>query len=144
MLTDKDKGWKKLIAGLTKLNGKEAKVGLHADAVYPDGKQVAHIGVINEFGAGAIPQRSFMRSTFDENENNWAKEFGNLVKNGSTTSINKVGIIAAKGIVNKIYTGNFVPNAPSTIAQKGSSKPLIDTSQMVVSIKSVVGKRGNR
>jgi len=43
---------------------------------------------------------------------------------------------------NYIKAGNnLAPNAPSTIAQKGSSKPLIDTGSMLNSITYAVRKK---
>lgn len=41
-----------------------------------------------------------------------------------------------------ILNGSWLPNAPSTIARKQSSKPLIDTAQMLNSVRVVVSKDG--
>ena len=38
----------------------------------------------------------------------------------------------------KIASGNFTPNAPSTVKKKGRNQPLIDTGRMMNSVKGVV------
>ena len=38
----------------------------------------------------------------------------------------------------KIASGDFTPNAPSTIKKKGRNQPLVDTGRMLNSVKGVV------
>jgi hypothetical protein len=44
--------------------------------------------------------------------------------------LNQIGILAQGDVQDSIVSGNWVRNAPSTIKQKGSSRPLIDTGAM--------------
>ena len=43
----------------------------------------------------------------------------------------------------KIESGSYEPNAPSTIRKKKSDKPLIDTGRMRQSVKYVIRKKGS-
>lgn len=54
----------------------------------------------------------------------------------------KAGMVGASACKKYITDGtNLAPNAPSTIRQKGSSKPLIDTASMMNSITYAVRKK---
>ena len=63
------------------------------------------------------------------------------VLNGSRTihqSLTRVGIVAQGDVQMSISTGNWEPNAKSTIRRKGSSRPLIDTGAMRQAVTWVV------
>ena len=64
---DKDKGYKKLREELTKLERTSVTVGVHSDAgMHPDaGVEITVLAGWHEFGLG-VPERSFLRATFDE------------------------------------------------------------------------------
>ena len=111
-----------------------------------DGKQIDLVGIAsaNEFGTERIPERSFLRSTVDEKKEAFRKFIG---RNKAAMVISaverkrtfiKLGLFAEKEVVKKINRGPFVPNAPATIARKGSSKPLIDKGRMRQSVTSKV------
>ena len=53
----------------------------------------------------------------------------------------KAGMIGATACRDYIKSGSLAPNAPSTIARKGSSTPLIDTGAMLGSINYAVRKK---
>ncbi len=57
------------------MNGEEGKVGWFESARTEDGKPVAGIAVVQEFGSTkrSIPSRSFMRTTVSEQQTSWAK-----------------------------------------------------------------------
>ena len=103
---------------------------------------LGEVAVINEFGAPAqnIPERSFIRSTFDEKSEEWTKLSEKLIERiatGDMTVERALGIVGERvksDIVNKIITLNTPPNKPQTIKRKGSSNPLIDTGQLKNSI----------
>ncbi|MBR2140293.1 MAG: hypothetical protein IJ963_05470 [Phascolarctobacterium sp.] len=88
-----------------------------------------------------IPERSFIRSAFDENEEkigDIAWTAGEAVVKGALTSDNALKLVGqeVQGMVQrKIDTGPFVPNSPATIRRKGSSKPLIDSGRLRQSIR---------
>lgn len=62
-------------------------------------------------------------------------------KNACATALQQAGLVAQGAVQQKIVDGPFVPNAPMTIALKGSSRPLIDTGAMRQAVSYVVRKR---
>ena len=52
--------------------------------------------------------------------------------------LGKAGEFMVGAIKDSIRNGEWVPNKPRTIAVKGSSKPLIDTAQMINSVSAKV------
>ena len=57
------------------------------------------------------------------------------------TVLKRVGALGVRLVQEKIVSGSFKPNAPSTIRKKGSDKPLIDTGRMRQSVKYVCQRR---
>lgn len=58
--------------------------------------------------------------------------------------LNALGLMAQSALKANITAGGdpaFAPNAPATIARKGSSRPLVDTAQLLNSITYVIRKR---
>lgn len=109
----------------------------------------AEIAVIHEFGSVSrnIPPRSFLRMPIEEKKNELIRFLGStrvktLFDSGDIKKIFKILGIEAERIVQRAFEsrgfGRWDPNAPSTIAAKGSSAPLIDTSQLRRSITSKV------
>ena len=139
-IIDRDFGYRKLLQELTKRIGKHVVVGFTADAGnYPDGTPVTDVAAIHEFGApgAGIPERSFLRSTMDQNVEKYAKALERAltdIADGKGDDVERVlaqlGAKAEGDIKLKIRNLRTPPNAPSTIRQKGSSNPLIDTGQM--------------
>lgn len=80
-----------------------------------------------------IPERSFIRSTFDEKQDEWLRFVKKRIPkllNGQLTAEKLVSLLGEKivrDIKEKIKAIDDPPNAPSTIAAKGSSSPLIQT-----------------
>lgn len=119
--------------------------GPKGEAEHTDtGMTNAHLGSIHEFGAVVqqashqiiIPERSFIRSTVDKNNNykEVIRKLGLALITGKLTTIpdalKVLGEKITSDIKRSIEQGIPPPNAPSTIRQKGSSKPLIDSGQM--------------
>ena len=107
-----------------------------------DGITNAELGVIHEFGVPerGIPERSFMRSTASEENENLGR-LGNAqiteCLEGKTSAhdvLATIGTYLQGKIVDKITDGEFEPNNENTVKHKGSSKPLIDTGQLRASI----------
>lgn len=106
-----------------------------------DGKPVeydlAAIARVNEFGSETrnIPERPAFRRGLGGG----AKDFNRLnavqlrlIALGRQTvqrALGLLGLMGAAKVKVEIVEGDFVENAPSTIARKGSSHPLIATSQ---------------
>jgi hypothetical protein len=132
---DKDRGWSALAQQLKSLGDAHVLVGVQgsqASAEHPDaGATVAQVASWNEFGTGHIPARSFIRATIDLNEkplNALSAKLGQgvvLGKFGAGQALQLIGEHAVGLIKQRIADGIAPPNAPSTIARKGSSTPLI-------------------
>ncbi len=152
-----DHGWEKFKREMAKIKGAHTKVGVQDGALHlgeqtRDSKgrfgerkkaDLALIAAANEFGTrdGRIPERSFLRSTFDEQLNNIVKLkdklFTMLVNQqiGSVQALALLGQFFQDKVKKKINSNVPPPNAPSTIAAKGSSKTLIDSGQLLQSIQ---------
>ncbi len=143
---DIDLGWRNVTGQLKLLDGSRIRIGLP-----PDGKtsgrysmdKLIEVGFSNEFGAGSIPERSFVRSAFDENfsslkliitfeMNKILSGFGSALR-----SLNVIGKKVKDDIRGKILTGPFAPLSSRTIAKKGHSTPLIETHQLLNSIQFI-------
>lgn len=140
---DIDLGWEKIIKNMKTLDKKVLKVGIQEGDMSADGKNtMAYIGSIHEYGAEhIIPQRSFIRSTLDDNSSqiaNLSGQLGAKIIEGKQTpeqALNLIGLKVAGMIQEKITDGNFTPLSPATVRAKGDNKPLIDTGRMRASIK---------
>lgn len=94
-----------------------------------------------------IPQRSFIRSTYDENLEVIHSTAAHVALDVAYKELDPgkgMEIIGNKveGLIKKkIRTGPFKPNAPSTIRRKGSSRPLIDTGHLRQSVRYKIVRR---
>ena len=113
--------------------------GTHTDE---DGNTFGMPGLAaaHEFGNKHLPERSFLRSSLLENKELYKRQLAALMKQvvrGEITpdeAYNKMGAIAAGKAQEVILNGDLAALKPETIRRKGSSKPLIDTGQLVQSI----------
>ena len=109
---------------------------------------IVEVATFNEFGTSNIPERSFIRSTMDENRNALLQTnkqlFFEIVVGSMTTerALNILGMKMKALIQKKITDLRTPPNAPSTIRQKGSSNPLIDTGTMRQAVTYKVSMTG--
>lgn len=128
-------------------------IGAAGAATTEGGITMIELAAIHEFGSpkAGIPERSFIRSTFDRPEvleqlQVMAKGYARAVVADKMTwevALGRLGAWAAaqiKGTIKrKLTTGpNPQENAPSTIARKGSSTPLIDTGRLINAITWLV------
>lgn len=150
---DIDRGEKEILRQVAEMKKKPyVKVGILGNAGNhkETGTPVVLYAGANEFGTkdGRVPERSFIRSTMDQQRRNLNAETEKLVKQISqgrqtVMSVLKIlGLSIQSKIRKKITTLSSPPNRPSTIAKKGSSNPLIDTGQMRSSINFEVVKDG--
>lgn len=136
---DKDMGYQTIITHLSRLEG-TVKVGIMADAGNEkDGASLVEVATYNEFGTQHIPARPFVRQTTDNNRGVWGSMAARLegrVAHGMDPhqALEILGNKAEGDMKATIGRGHFVPNAPNTIKQKGSSRPLIDTGRMRASV----------
>lgn len=151
-----DHGWEGIKARVETLRGAAAvvKVGVQgpqAAANHQDTRlTVAQIATVHEFGkvihhpklnrTTTIPERSFLRATIDMYQEAIARRQvlltqGYLLgKFDLHSSLELLGQYVVGLVKQRIANGIAPPNRPSTIARKGSSKPLIDTGQLRNSI----------
>ena len=93
----------------------------------------------NEMGIG-VPERSFLRSTFDENEKTWFNTISNDIDltvpySKNKTTLKKVGKNMEKDVKTKIKTSVPPKNSPETLKQKQGNTTLIDTGLMLNNIE---------
>ncbi|MDZ5758057.1 hypothetical protein RAK27_05240 [Carnobacterium maltaromaticum] len=87
-----------------------------------------------------IPERSFLRSTFDEKEGEWQEFFTNQIDSlisGSATAnsiYSQLGARIASDIQKKIKETSRPSNAAATVANKGTNNPLINTGRLRQSV----------
>lgn len=85
---------------------------------------------------GPIPERPFMRNAMRSNQTKYQqfmKVSAKAILSGEVTpevSLKRLGRMAQVDIQEEITSLSSPPNAPITIALKGSSNPLIDTGEM--------------
>lgn len=155
---DKDLGLNRIIRTLKKdLDGVVVKVGVQAkDKAVRRGKggsirntdqPLAVIAAIHEFGLGDMPQRSFLRSAYDENLPVIDKMIQRVANGavfglGTNAALNQLGNVVQGMVQRKIVDGPFTPNSPATIKRKKSSRPLIDTGHLRQSIRYVIERKG--
>jgi phage gpG-like protein len=154
-IRDTDKGWRALKDRVLRLSrpGAFTLVGVQgseAAAQHPGAPMtVVGVATTHEFGKVihkkdgsevVIPQRSFIRAAIDEHAGklqSTATAVGRGVLLGKFSVHQALELLGqqATGIMKqRIADGLTPPNRPSTIARKGSSKPLIDTGQLRASI----------
>jgi hypothetical protein len=159
-----DRGLNRIIRQTNKAGRLKIKVGIQGSegqAVEHEGAGLtnAQLGVIHEFGTkgvslgrsgaetGGIPERSFIRSTFDREVKKWqnlmirsAKEIYGPNRPNIRKVLGLVGEKAVADIRQTINKGIPPELMPETVERKGSSKPLIDTGQLKASITYKVVK----
>jgi HK97 gp10 family phage protein len=142
--TDRDLGLRRLIRELQVAKVTEVVIGVQEGSNNGDGESIAEYAAYNEFGTEKIPERSFMRSAFDEHINDLSAELDRRyaqVQAGTKTvyqALGLAGLMHQDQIKNKIDTNVPPPNSPVTVAQKGSSHTLIDTGAMKNSIHYII------
>ena len=126
----------KRLAGLAAKVTKPANlsVGFLEDATYPDGKRVAMVAAIQDFGGGKSPPRPFFRSMVADKSPQWGDAIASLLQSNDYDATKTMGQMGAgiKGqLQQSIVDFNGVPLSPKTIAAKGFDKQLVDTSVML-------------
>ena len=128
---------------ITKFMGKEKlEIGFFETAKYPSGEYVAQVARYNEFGTLNIPMRPFFRNAINKNIKKWYATLQNAINQNATPSkaLSIVGEVARADIIQSITDLRTPPNAESTIKQKKSTNPLIDTGLMRRSVTYKVSK----
>lgn len=146
--------WAKFKEKVEAADGAKVKIGVLSNGKgngKVEGTDLDLIGLatIHEFGVYArpwanfagIPPRPFIRATFDANRAEVKKKMtalavaflkGQISLNRGLHMLGHWGVAAVHKYVEQ--GANLEPNAPSTIARKGSSRPLVHTKQLINSV----------
>jgi len=148
-VTDRDRGWKRAMSNLGKLNEVVTIVGLPFNGKTTGGRtmsEVIKIGIQHEFGDPrlGLPRRSFVRATVDENQREIFSLQRSVVRRvlvpgfSARREMGHIGRSVKNMIKAKIMSGRFAPLRPATIRKKGHSRPLIETKQLFKTIQHKV------
>ncbi len=139
------RGGKKLeqtMAAIAKALGtgtRRLRVGFLEGATYPDGKPVAMIAAIQNFGAprAGIPPRPFFSNMVKDKAPAWGATLIAALKANnfeSTAAMRMMGEHIAGQLRQSIKDTNEPPLKPATIRRKGFDKPLVHTGHMLQSV----------
>lgn len=135
---------------LLRLKKSYVKAGVLGKKGRTGGMSNAELASIHEYGLGNVPPRPFIRPPFAQHKPEYLellrRGYDSAMKSNSPDAFRRVlaliGQKMAADIRNYVTTGAGVapPLSPKTIARKGSSRPLVDTGQMIRSVDyAVVG-----
>lgn len=139
MVTDKDMGYRELLKRLAGAKQVSVLVGIRG----AQGSDLVTYAAANEFGTERIPERSFLRATVDNERVKYTgllEQAADRLLDGDTpaAAFGILGMVAVGDVQRRIRNRVPPPNAPLTIAKKGSDVPLIDTGRLRQSIDYVV------
>jgi hypothetical protein len=147
-IQDTDLGLKRIQRELEKAKRQHVSIGWHEDKAHGDGMTTATVAASHEFGIG-VPQRAMLATTIDDKGSELVELAGKVYAGplfqGTLDAERALGIVgeaAQAAIQAKIRDGDpsWAPLSPATIKRKKSSKPLIDTGQMIQSVRYKVEK----
>lgn len=145
-VVDRDLGWAEIKREIEAMARQpHVVVGLQEgeDNHSAEGISTAGIGAVHEFGSrdGRIPERSWLRSSFDDNRAGYQRLIDKLVSaiyQGKVKALGALHIVGQKveaDAKKRIVELRTPPNAEITVARKGSSNPLVDTGTMLNSVR---------
>lgn len=147
---DKDHGYNALVKKIDGMDRLAILVGIfEREGSIPHGDDaftVLDVAAVHEFGSEHVPQRSFLRAWFDENQDRAREALRRLMvqalegKMTPEQCVEKFGLWVQGEIQKRIAQGIPPPLAESTIEQKGSSVPLVDKGQLRSSVTFKVEK----
>jgi len=145
-VSDKDNGAKALLKRIENLkrSAPVVKVGILADEQHGE-SSLLMIASVHEFGGGNVPERSFIRSTVDQQETTIKRLQKNIaakVLEGKMSPKQGLGTLGeyVQSEMQKTIRAGIAPElTPATLARKTLNDrtgdvPLIDTAQMIQSI----------
>lgn len=143
-----DRKFRALRGRLDELRDVVVKIGVFGSG---EGDLVT-VAAVHEFGSPKqnIPERSFLRRTFHQERERFAKAIGaasRRIVDGRITpelAFKALGELASVAVKNTIARGPHIPPplAKVTIKRKKSRRPLVDTGRLLGSITWKVGRRG--
>lgn len=120
-------------------DGKTLRVGFLEGATYPDGQSVPMVAAANEYGDPAMnrPPRPFFRNMIAEKSPEWPHDIAKIAEATGYDAETMLGLMGEhiksqlQGSIRDLMEPAL---SPVTIAKKGFSKPLIETSHMLNSV----------
>lgn len=119
-----------------RLREKRELVGVPSGPKEAEGTSLAEVALWTEFGTSTAPERPFMREGIRQGVPEMRRvarhDLAALAEgNGSMeTVVARLGEIGAGAVKRYMVGDHFAPNAPATIAKKGSSQPTIDSATL--------------
>lgn len=145
--TVKDRGLNAIKARAQQNREVYLQVGLvGSKAAQPEPPDFEHsvgaVGIMQEYGDG-VPERPFMRRSFDRNVQRYRQQLIAAMRarviDGDHGALALMGKSVAVDQAQEItISASSWPNTPSTIQQKGSALPLVDTDTMRTSLDHVI------
>jgi hypothetical protein len=146
-----DRVWRDLKRKIPKIDAAHVKVGVLASKGgneqvegAPAGFDLVALAATHEYGSsdGHVPERSFLRRTLNLKREVFAAAAAKIARGlladklDFRKGLDILGALGATEVKKTITEGEGVPppNAPSTVARKGSSRPLVDTGRMLNAI----------
>lgn len=149
-VTTKDNGWKSLKRTLAKIPSHELLIGIPGEIDFDVPTQGA-IGAVHEFGSidGSIPERSFLRSTFDANVTTYTRSLAQRIRRSiergapMQSALFQLGEKVREDVINRIRKKEIKQDlSPVTLKAKApKTTALINSGSLVGSIVSVVRPR---
>lgn len=137
----RDLGYKALERRLKQLDRYVVDVGIQSGENSTDGTDLLDIAIYNEFGTETIPSRPFMRQTADENRRKAGivgERYYDMILSGQMSPFRALGSIGQwyQDVNRKALRDTpWTPNAPATVAKKGSNQPLVNKGRLVNAIR---------
>lgn len=128
---------------LLRMKNAYVKAGVMGGGGTRDGLTNAQLAAIHEWGLGNVSARPWIRPPFLKNRDQYLEllktAYQKAVRTNRVSEFERVleliGLKMAADIKNYVTQGsNLKPLAESTIKRKGSSRPLVDTAQLVNSV----------
>lgn len=138
------------IARLASLDATRVTVGLQGTpATTASGEasasELVRIATANHYGTRTIPPRPFLTTSLRRNGKAWTRFMRAAAQHkargqsqAATRQLRLLGLKAVGDTQAALRDGPWAPNADATVRRKGSNRPLVDTGQMVQSIRSAV------
>jgi len=147
--------WEELEQRLADIERHTVRIGVFASGPGGDlvaGSDLTMIGLasIHELGLGGLPQRSFIRAGIEHHADAIGAVQNKLVRKifagelGGAVAAEVLGQYGVGRVRDYVFThalDGAWANAPSTIARKGSDRPLVDTGRLMASISYQVVTR---
>ena len=133
-----DMGLRQIIERTNALAGTGVRVGYQVDSGRVDGVDILDIAVWNHFGTSKIPPRPFLFDASVKYSHDVGVAMARAAQAVQMGRVSKENALAQLGEFHQnqirahLRSGEFAPNAPSTIKKKKSSVPLVDTGRHLI------------